>query len=226
MRITLISDNTRSLCDVAKCIKTMGHIAESVTSLHVDMNALVNGEQDLLVVFDRKQLSASEFVRRLRTEGYGVPVLVITDSASDDALISAFNAGADQVATKHANPKVWAARIRTLLRKYQAHPADRLVYEDVVMEFPTLTVTRNDQVFGLIGKPFSLLEFFMRNPDQVHDRERIGQSVWDMDYDSFSNVIDVSISKLRKVLDKPFSSPYLHTAVGRGYMFSKTPPGL
>ena len=75
----------------------------------------------------------------------------------------------------------------------------------------------------LTTKEFALLEYFMRKPDRVLSRTMIGEHVWDMNFDSDSNVIDVYVSMLRRKIDKGFDNPVIHTVIGSGYVLSVSP---
>lgn len=222
----LISQSDEVFEDFEHCVQMMGHVVDLRMSTSNALEAGLKGEQDLVVVRDHGDFVAAEFVREFREQGYCKPVLVMTGDNNQDSKIEALEAGADQVAGNNADCDEWAARVRSLLRNCDPQKGDTLVYEDVEIDLLTMTVTRGGKVLDLRGKPYSLLEFFMRNPEKVHSRERIGQSVWDCNLDLFSNVIDVTLSKLRARLDRGFDPPYLHTVVGSGYMLGKNPPGV
>jgi DNA-binding response OmpR family regulator len=99
-----------------------------------------------------------------------------------------------------------------------------LRYADIEIDMPRRRVTRAGKFIEMTNKQFVLLEYLMRNPDRVLSRAVLGQNVWDMNFDPFSNVIDVHIAALRKKIDRPFEKPLIHTITGVGYMFSSTPP--
>ena len=93
------------------------------------------------------------------------------------------------------------------------------------MDLATRSVRRGGADIRLTQKEFALLEYLIRHPDRVLSRTQIGEHVWDMNFDPYSNVIDVYISMLRKKVDKPFDRSLIHTVVGTGYMFSEQKPG-
>ena len=84
---------------------------------------------------------------------------------------------------------------------------------------------RDGERIQLSNKEFALLEFFMRNPNRVLSRVSIGEHVWDMNFVSESNVIDVYVGMLRRKIDKAFERKLIHTVIGRGYFFGADPPG-
>lgn len=170
-------------------------------------------------------VDAVKVTRRLRDAKLSKPVLVVPEAYEEPVITEAFDAGADQVMDPHHSFNELLARIRGLLRQCEATPGEQLSYRDVEIDLTKLVATRAGKPLGLIGKPFAMLEFFLRHPEKVLSRESIGHSVWDRNFDPFSNVIDVTVSKVRQRLDKPFEKPYLHTVVGSGYMLSEKPPG-
>lgn len=174
---------------------------------------------------DRDQVDAVRVTRRLRNSDVGEPVMVVPEVFEEQVITEAFNAGADQVMDPEHSFEELLARVRGLLRQCDATLGEKLTYLDVEMDLSRMEVTRDGKNLGLIGKPFAMLEFFLRNPEKVLTRETIGASVWDRNFDPFSNVIDVTVSKVRQKLDKPFDQPYIHTVVGSGYVLNQHPPG-
>ncbi|MHC4611898.1 MAG: winged helix-turn-helix domain-containing protein, partial [Planctomycetota bacterium] len=118
------------------------------------------------------------------------------------------------------------ARLRALLRRGQAQEASRLQFADIEMDLLTRTLTRAGHRIKLTAKEFSLLEYLMRNPNRVLSRASIGVHVWDMNFDSDSNVIDVYISTLRRKVDRDFEKPLIQTVIGAGYMLSEEDPDV
>ncbi len=167
---------------------------------------------------------AVQVTRQLRDAEVGKPLMVVAEDVQEAEVIEAFDAGADQVMDAERSFKEFISRVRGLLRQCQASAGVELTYRDVRMDLRQMHTTREGKSLELLGKPFALLEYFMRNPEQVCERNTIGQAVWNQEFDADSNVIDVTISKVRQQLDKPFNSPYLHTVVGKGYYFGKQPP--
>lgn len=225
MRVMLISDATEVFDDLTHCLQMMGHVVDPQSTPRDGIAAGLNGKQDLVIIMDHDSFVAADFIRDFRDRGYCDPVLIVTGDDEEESRIAGFNAGADQVVGSNADCDEWAARVRTLLRNCRPYVADRLTYGDVTINLHTMTVTRDGRVLDVRGKPFALLEFFLRNPEKVHTRERIADSVWDRNFDLFSNVIEVTVSKLRAQLDNDFKLPLLHTVTGRGYMLGDTPPG-
>lgn len=224
MKIMTVSGAGSAAAGFAACVKKLGHTVDHYSPIEALGDGLLL-QPDLLVVVEHGPFRACDFIRQFRLAGHTELVLALVCRAKADGLIAAFASGADQVCGIDATEGEWAARVLALLRYGRAVTADRICYHELSIEPASLMARREDKVLPLNGKPFSLLEFFARNPEKIHSRERIGESVWDRNFDVFSNVIDVTVSKVRKQLDKGFKEPYLHTIVGRGYMLSEQPPG-
>jgi two-component system copper resistance phosphate regulon response regulator CusR len=165
-----------------------------------------------------------DLCRNLRRRGCKTPVLMLTALSSTKDKVEGLNAGADDYLTKPFEFEELLARVRALLRRGTETESAVLRYADVELDLVKRKVTRAGKPISLTHKEFTFLEYLMRNPDRVLSRAMIGSNVWDMNFDAFSNVIDVYVSNLRRKVDKPFDSPLLHTVVGSGYVFSQTPP--
>jgi DNA-binding response OmpR family regulator len=155
--------------------------------------------------------------KNLRRRGIKVPVLMLTALSTTGDKVKGLDAGADDYVTKPFEVDELLARVRALLRRGEAQESSHLKFADLDMDLLTRTVTRGGQKIVLTAKEFALLEYFLRNPNRVLTRTSIGEHVWDMNFDSDSNVIDVYVSMLRRKLDRGFDERLIHTVIGTGY---------
>jgi DNA-binding response OmpR family regulator len=116
------------------------------------------------------------------------------------------------------------ARLRALARRGFYTESSVLQFADLHMDLQRRSVTRAGRPISLTRKQFALLEYLMRHPERVLTRANIGEHVWDMNFDPYSNVIDVYVSMLRSKIDKPFKQKLIQTVIGSGYMLSNGSP--
>jgi len=164
-------------------------------------------------------MNGYELCKYIRTRNEKVPVIMLTALNAIDDKIEGFDAGADDYMVKPFDFKELLVRMKALLKRiYQVQQGNILKVSDVVMNLENKEVTRSGNVIPLTSKEFQLLEYFVRNRNRVVSRADIALSVWDIDFDTKTNVIDVYVNFLRKKLDKDYSPKLIHTQVGMGYI--------
>ena len=165
-------------------------------------------------------LNGVELCRRIRAGHRRVPILLLTALDSLDDKEAGFAAGADDYLVKPFEFRELLLRARALTQRYAAGTAERreLRMADLVLDLDAKTVTRAGQRIALTTREYSLLEHLLRHRGRVISRVDIAERVWDLDFDTTTNVIDVYVSYLRKKLDRDFSPKLIHTVVGMGYV--------
>lgn len=165
-------------------------------------------------------LNGYELCEAVRTLNPAVPVIMLTAMAAVEDKLEGFDAGADDYIVKPFDFRELLVRIRALLKRMHSQVAtgSLLTAGDLVMNLDSKEVTRNHQPVSLTAKEFQLLEYFLRNKNKVLSRADISLNVWDIDFDTRTNVIDVYVNYLRKKIDKGFDEPLIHTQVGMGYV--------
>jgi two-component system copper resistance phosphate regulon response regulator CusR len=162
-------------------------------------------------------------IKSLRESGRQVPVLFLTarDSVSDR--VKGLELGADDYLVKPFAFAELLARVRTLLRRGSVTTTETtLGAADLEMDLLSRRVTRAGQRIPLTAREFALLELLLRHHDEVLPRSLIASQVWDMNFDSDTNVIDVAIRRLRTKIDSAFDRKLIHTVRGMGYMLDTT----
>ncbi|NIQ02268.1 MAG: heavy metal response regulator transcription factor [Nitrospinaceae bacterium] len=164
------------------------------------------------------KMEGLEVLSRLRDEKVNIPILLLTAKDEVEDKVTGLNKGADDYLTKPFAFSELLARVRSLLRRGQVETKTELNVGDLTLNLVSHKVVRNGEEIELTGKEYSLLEYFMRNEGKVLTRTMIAEHVWDYNFDTFTNVIDVYVNHLRKKIDKKFSTKLLHTLRGVGYV--------
>jgi len=183
--------------------------------------ALVNGYDLVILDVMLPGRDGLDVLRELRARGYSEPVLLLTARAAVADKVAGLDLGADDYLTKPFEFSELLARVRALLRRGAGSGPPTLSLADLTLDPATRTVMRAGQPLELSPREYALLEFFMRNPRRVLSRTLIAQHVWGVDFDTFTNVIDVYVNYLRRKIDTPFTPKLLHTVRGVGYVLKE-----
>lgn len=163
------------------------------------------------------EMDGWEVMRHL-DKSAGVPVLFLTARGTLEDKLKGLHLGAEDYLVKPFSFAELLARIRVALRRgNQQRLDDVLRIADLEMDVPKRRVVRAEQRITLTNKEFALLQFFVQNQGQVLSRSLIASRVWDMNFDSDTNVVDVAVRRLRQKIDEPFTTRLIHTVHGVGY---------
>ncbi|MDE3249274.1 MAG: response regulator transcription factor, partial [Bacteroidota bacterium] len=165
-------------------------------------------------------MNGYQLCREIRTQNQHIPVMMLTALNALDDKIEGFDVGADDYVIKPFDFKELLVRIRALLKRIrQTVPVGNMLrVADLTMNLDSKEVTRDGKTIALTAKEFQLLEYLIKNKNKVVSRADIALNVWDIDFDTKTNVIDVYVTFLRKKLDKDFPQKLIHTQVGMGYI--------
>lgn len=221
MRILLVEDNQKMARFIRQGLVEHGY-AVDVAAVGTDGEEMACTEPYDLIVLDvmLPEQDGVSACRNIRRRGVKTPVLMLTALSTTGDKVQGLDAGADDYLTKPFEFDELIARVRAMLRRGQAQESSALKFDDLELDLIKRSVTRAGQKIKLTSKEFALLEYFMRHPERVLTRTTIGEHVWDMNFDSDSNVIDVYVSMLRRKIDKGFSRKLIQTVVGTGYRLS------
>ena len=155
---------------------------------------------------------------RIRDEGVKTPVLMLTSLGMTEDKVKGLNLGADDYLTKPFAFKEFLARVRALARRNEPLKSTILELDALILDPVKHIVKRDGREITLTAKEFGLLEYLLINKKRVMSRAQISESVWGIDFDRGSNVVDTYIKFLRQKIDKGFSKPLIHTIIGVGYV--------
>ncbi len=166
--------------------------------------------------------SGIDVCRAVKEKKPDLPILMLTAMSTTVDKVKGFDAGADDYLVKPFDFPELLARIRSLLkRRTSAVPQqESLRVANLELDLLRKVAIRGEQVIGLTAKEFALLEFFMRNKGRVVSRTDISEKVWDITYDTGTNIVEVYVNILRKKIDRDFEPKLIHTRIGLGYIFT------
>ena len=221
MRLLVIEDNPKTAGFIRQGFEEQGYLVEEAHRAHDGEEKAAIADHDAIILdVMLPDMDGVQVCKNLRRRGIKTPILMLTALGGTTDKVAGLDAGADDYLTKPFEFAELMARVRALLRRGQATEATALRFEDVEMDLMSRKAARAGEKIKLTTKEFSLLEYFLRNPNRVLSRTSIGEHVWDMNFDSESNVIDVYVSMLRRKIDKDFDKRLIHTVVGAGYVLS------
>jgi len=162
-----------------------------------------------------------EILKTLRQRQINIPVIMLTAKEMVEDKVEGFNAGCDDYISKPFSFEELLVRIRAVLRRGSGALSNVLTFADLTLDLISHKVIRDGREIELTAKEYTLLEYLVRNPNRVLTRTMIAEHVWDYNYDSFTNVIDVYINYLRNKVDRGFATKLIHTVRGVGYVLKE-----
>ena len=224
MRILVVEDEQKINRSVSQALREEAYAVDSaLDGEQGDELAQIN-EYDLIILdLMLPKKSGLALCQGLRERGVTTPILMLTAKDTVEDRVQGLDSGADDYLVKPFYMDELLARARALLRRDTGVKTTRLQVADLIMDTSSHRVTRAGNPIELTSKEYAMLEYFMRNPDQVLTRTIISEHVWDEEFDSLSNIIDVYIRRLRRKIDEGYEPRLLHTIRGSGYLLGIMP---
>lgn len=220
INILIVEDDVILAEALASSLKKEGYDTTYATTGQDGMTKLTRGSENYhLLILDwmLPDKTGVEICRDLRTQSQDLPILLLTGKDGADNKVEALGAGADDYLTKPFALAELYARVRALSRRPRTILSDTLKLGKLVLDTNTKKIFFDGQEIPLTLKEFSILEYLMRHPNQVMTREQILDHVWDYNFDSFSNIVDVHVNNLRKKITSRGGLNILDTIRGVGY---------
>ena len=219
MRILIVEDEKKVAGFIKKGLEEETYAVDVAYDGEEGFHLAAMNEYDMIILdWMLPKMDGMEVLTQLRDKKVSTPILLLTAKDAVDDKVTGLNKGADDYLTKPFAFSELLARIRSLLRRGQAETQTELKVGDLLLDMVSHKVSREGEEIELTGKEYSLLEYFMRNEGKVLTRTMIAEHVWDYNFDTFTNVIDVYVNHLRKKIDKKYPAKLLHTLRGVGYV--------
>lgn len=219
MRILVVEDEKKVANFVKKGLQEEGYAVDVVYNGRDGLNFATDQSYDLILLdIYLPGIDGLTILNKLRDMKVKTPVLLLTVRATIEDKVLGLNSGADDYLTKPFAFEELIARVRALLRRKRDADTTVIQVADLILDPVRRIVTRRGQVIVLTMKEFSLLEYFMRSAGRVLTRTMIIDHVWNYDFDTETNVIDVYINYLRKKIDAGHDVKLIHTVRGVGYI--------
>ncbi len=222
MRILVVEDEKHIASFIKQGLKEEGY---AVDMAHDGEEGyfLAGTEKYDLIVLDimLPKIDGITVCKNLRKDKITTPILILTAKDVVEDKVIGLDAGAEDYLTKPFAFKEFLARIRVLLRRKESLISPELQVADLVMDLLSHQVTRSGKEILLTTKEFLLLEYLMRRTNEVVSRTDISERVWDMHFDTTTNIIDVHIHELRRKIDDGHKKKLICTVRGRGYMLKE-----
>jgi two-component system copper resistance phosphate regulon response regulator CusR len=223
-RIFLVEDEERVAAFIKKALEENKHQVDLIRDGAEAIKLIATKTYDLIILdVSLPYVNGIEVCRHIRQKDKDMPILMLTALDSIDDKVKGLNTGADDYMVKPFHFKELLARIEALLRRKNADSENILTLGDITLNTNNNTVERDGRKITLTTKEYALLELLMRNSNKILSRQTIAQKVWGIDFDSGTNVVDVYMNYLRNKVEKGFDEKYIHTVIGKGYIFKTEP---
>ena len=224
MRILVVEDEPKVASFIRRALEEESYAVDVCPDGQKGLDWAQSIDYDLIVLdLMLPGIPGLELLKQLRRNGVKTPVVILTARSEVDQRVKGLDAGADDYLTKPFAIEELLARTRSLFRRAGGVPSGILQVDDLVLNPVTREVARGEQRIELTTKEYALLEYLMRNVDRVLTRPMITEHVWDLDFDTFTNVIDVYISYLRNKIDRGREHSLIQTVRGSGYVMRSDP---
>jgi len=222
--ILIVEDELRLAEILQKQLQESGFKADVANDGYVGKRMMEKSEYDLVVLdINLPLMNGYELCKEIRKKNSKIPIIMLTALGTSENKLVGFEAGADDYVLKPFDYRELLARINVFLkRKNIAVPESRkLSIADFEMDLDRKTATRAGKKIDLTSKEFALMETFLLNKNKLLSREFIIEKVWDLDFETGTNIIDVYVNYLRKKIDKYFEPKIIHTKFGFGFYCSE-----
>ncbi|WP_296448170.1 heavy metal response regulator transcription factor [Rhodoferax sp. UBA5149] len=226
MKILIVEDEPKTGTYLKRGLTAAGFVVDCARDGRDGLHLALTDSYDLVVLdVMLPGIDGWEILREMRRADKQTPVMFLSARDQVDDRVKGLELGADDYLVKPFAFSELLARVRTLLRRGSTVTAfENIKVADLVLDLPHHCVMRGGQRIDVTAKEFSLLELMMRRQGEVLPRALIASQVWDMNFDSDTNVIDVAVRRLRAKIDDDFAVKLIRTVRGMGYVLEAPGP--
>ena len=219
MRLLVVEDEKKVGSFIKKGLEEEGYAVDVARDGEEGLMIALERVHDLIILdISLPKMDGLQVLKTLRQKKVPTPILLLTVRATIEDKVIGLDAGADDYLTKPFAFQELVARVRALLRRQaKAEPAI-LQFSDLTLDPARRIVLRKGEKIDLTSKEFALLEYFMHNPGRVLTRTMIIEHIWNYDFDTMTNLVDVYVNYLRKKIDAGREPKLIHTVRGVGYV--------
>lgn len=219
IRILLVEDEKRLARLIERQLIRAGYSVSLAFTAEEALAKAISTQINLILLdINLPDKSGFEVLRELRDKSYTTPVLILTARRQIEDRIQGLEIGADDYLVKPFDSGELLARIHAILRRSGIERTSILSAADLVFDVVKKTVRRNDKELKLSQRELALLEFFLKNKNQIITRKRIAQEVWGYTFETGTNIVDVYVSYLRRSINDGFEHKLIQTVYGQGFM--------
>lgn len=225
-KIGLAEDDPKIASLIKSGLEENGYVVSVISSGSQALQVFsVTNFQLLILDVMMPEINGIELCKALRNQNNFTPILMLTALGTVDDKVNGLAAGADDYLVKPFHFRELLARIEALLRRNtlasnsKTAQNTQLAFEDLTLNTESKEVKRGENLIDLTAKEFNLLTLFMNNPNRLLSRQYIAEQVWDVNFDTGTNVVDVYVNFLRNKIEKGFERKLIHTKIGMGYIF-------
>jgi two-component system, OmpR family, copper resistance phosphate regulon response regulator CusR len=224
MKILIVEDEPKVAAFLKQGLEEQHYDVDVAFDGQMGVRLGINNNYDIMILdLILPYMNGLELCKKIREAGKQTPILILTALGTTTDKISGFDAGADDYLVKPFEFLELLARIKALIKRSTgiSQSSNTLKVADLVLDLNKKCAIRGNKTIDLTAKEFGLLEYLMRNKGRVVSRAAIAEKVWDINFDTGTNVVDVYVNILRKKVDKDFENKLIHTRIGMGYILKE-----
>jgi DNA-binding response OmpR family regulator len=228
MNILVIEDEQKVAAFLKNGLEEQGHVVDLAYDGYTGEKLALNRDYEIVLLdVIIPVTNGIELCKKIKSAKADLPILMLTALGTTDDKVAGFDSGADDYLVKPFELKELLVRIKALTKRIHArveapHVANVLSAADLQLDIEKKVAIRGGRVIPLTAKEFALLEYLMRNKGRVISRPDIAEHVWDVSFDTGTNVVEVYVNILRRKIDKEFPNKLIHTRIGLGYVIQES----